>query len=180
MGHYSKTNHQGMYERSRMIPGREHFKLATRTYDVTEELPEVVHRPDVWYVLSEIAMSSHVGTHIEFPYHHWQEGADAADYPVENLVGEGVVLDFSHKRNGEEITPTELQAHAHRLKTGDIIFIRTDMDKLYRTQRWDELPCIAPEAMAWLIEMFRPKIIGADAGGFEVPVPKELFVGILQ
>ena len=153
----------------RMIPDQEHFKLKTRTYDVTDELPEVVHRADVWYVLSEITMSSHVGTHIEFPYHHWQEGADAADYPVKDLIGEGVVLDFSHKQDGEEITLEELQAYADRIKTGDIIFIRTDMDKLYRTERWAELPYIAPEAMEWLIETFHPKIIGTDAGGFEVP-----------
>jgi len=56
-----------------MLPGRENFKLEARTYDVTEELPAVVHRLDIWYVLSEITPSSHVGTHVEFPYHHQQE-----------------------------------------------------------------------------------------------------------
>jgi arylformamidase len=88
---------------------------------------------------------------------------------VENLVGEGVVLDFSHKQDGEEIVLEELQVHAGRLKRGDIVFIRTDMDKLYRTARWAELPYIAPEALEWLIDTFAPKIIGTDAGGFEVP-----------
>ncbi|MCC6446965.1 MAG: hypothetical protein IT210_26370 [Armatimonadetes bacterium] len=63
----------------RMIPGRENFRLETRTFDVTELLPEVTHRPDIWYVLSDIIFSSHMGTHVGFPYHHWQAGDDAAE-----------------------------------------------------------------------------------------------------
>ena len=153
----------------RMIPGKENFKLEARTYDVTEELPEVVHRQDIWYVLSEVTMSSHTGTHVEFPYHHWKEGADAADYPIENLIGEAVVLDFSHKKNREAITLDELKAHAGRIREGDIIFIRTDLDRFFRTERWEEQPYITPEAMGWLMDTFKPKVIGTDASGFEVP-----------
>lgn len=152
----------------RMIPGKEHFKLETRTFDVTELLPESKHRPDVWYVLSDITMSSHMGTHIEFPYHHWKEGADATDYPLEKLIGEAIVLDFSHKNNGEAITLEEVKAHAGRIREGDMIFIRTDMDKLFRTERWAEQPYLEKEAMDWLI-FLKPTVIGTDASGFEVP-----------
>lgn len=164
------VNKEALIELShRMIPGQEHFKLETRTFDVTELLPEVVHRPDVWYVLSDITFSSHVGTHVEFPYHHWQEGADAANYPLENLIGEAVVLDFSHKKNGEEITLEEVQAQAHRIREGDMIFIRTDMDRYFRTERWNEQPYLAVEALEWLMATFHPPVIGTDAAGFEVP-----------
>lgn len=152
----------------RMIPGKEYFKLETRTFDVTELLPEVKHRSDVWYVLSDITMSSHMGTHIEFPYHHWREGSDAADYPLENLIGDAAVLDFSHKKNGEAITLEEVKAHASRIKEGNMIFIRTDMDKLFGTERWAEQPYLKEEAMDWLISL-KPTVIGTDAAGFEVP-----------
>ena len=37
----------------RMVPGKEHFKLEVCTFDVTELLSEVKHRPDIWYVLSQ-------------------------------------------------------------------------------------------------------------------------------
>ena len=152
----------------RMIPGKEAFKLEARTYDVTDELPQVKHRPDVWYILGEVTFSTHTGTHIEFPYHHRKDGADAADYPLDNLIGESVVLDFSHKNHGDAITDDEVKAHADRIKEGDIIFIRTDMDKLWHTERWAELPYLTPEAMDWLISL-KPIVIGTDAGGFEVP-----------
>lgn len=152
----------------RMIPGKEAFKLETSTFDVTELLPEVTHRPDIWYVLSDITMSSHMGTHIEFPYHHLQEGADAADYPLENLIGPGLVLDFSHKKNAETITLEEVKAHDSRIKEGDMIFIRSDMDRHWHTQRWAEAPYLTEEAMDWLIAK-KPPMVGADACGFEVP-----------
>jgi len=152
----------------RMIPDKETFRLETRTFDVTELLPEVKHRPEIWYVLSDITFSSHVGTHIEFPYHHWKEGSDAADYPLENLIGEAVVLDFSHKGDGDQITLEEVKAHADRIKKGDIIFIRTDMDEFYRTEDWVAQPYLVPEAMDWLLSL-EPHVIGTDAAGFEVP-----------
>jgi arylformamidase len=153
----------------RMIPGRENFRLEVRNFDVTELLPEVVHRPEIWYILTDITMSSHMGTHVEFPYHHWEPGVDAAEFPLANLIGDAVVLDFSHKAHGEAIALAELQAHAHRLREGDIVFIRTDMDRLFRTERWADQPYLTEEAMGWLIETFHPRVIGTDASGFEVP-----------
>jgi arylformamidase len=153
----------------RMIPGKESFSLETRTFDVTELLPEVKHRPDIWYVLSDIKFSSHMGTHIEFPFHHWQDGADAATFPLDRLIGNAVVLDFSHKHNGDCITLAELQACEPRLHEGDIIFIRTDMDKLFRDERWNEQPYIEAVAIDWLINTYQPRVLGTDATGFEVP-----------
>jgi len=152
----------------RMIPGKENFQLETRTFDVTELLPDVKHRPDIWYVLSDVKFSSHMGTHIEFPFHHWKEGQDAASYPLERMIGDAIVLDFSGKTNAEAITLEEVKAKAGRLRQDDIIFIRTDMDYYFRTPRWAEQPYLTEEAMDWLIS-FGPKIIGTDASGFEVP-----------
>ncbi len=152
----------------RMIPGQEPFKLEARIWDVTEVLPQVKHRPDVWYIIGEVTFSTHSGTHIEFPYHHWQEGVGPADYPIENLIGDAIVLDFSHKKDGDAITLTEVQAHAGRIREGDILFIRTDMDRFYRTPRWNEQPYLTEEALQWLLS-FHPPVIGTDAAGFEVP-----------
>ncbi len=153
----------------RMIPGKEPFKLEVRRYDVTNYLPEVKHRPEIWYIVCEIEMLTHAGTHIEFPYHHWEPGAGAADYPLERLIGEAVVLDFHHKKPGESISLAEVQAHERRIKEGDIIFIRTDLDRLYRTPGWNDQPHLTTEACEWLVRVKKPRVIGTDAAGFEVP-----------
>ena len=62
---------------------------------------KIRRREDVWYIIQEVKMGSHVGTHIEFPYHHLKNGKSAADYPLERLVGDAVVLDLSHKKKNE-------------------------------------------------------------------------------
>ena len=72
----------------KLTPGKENLKLEARTYDVVEDFPDIKHNPDDWYVISEFTMSSHVGTHIEFPLHHVRGGMDAMGYPIERLIGE--------------------------------------------------------------------------------------------
>ena len=109
---------------NRIVPGKEHFKFETRVDDVTKILPEVKHRPDIWYILGEVNMCTHVGTHIEVPFHHWEKGADTADFPVHKLIAPGVCLDFSHKKPGETVTLDEIKQHDARIHPGDIVFIR--------------------------------------------------------
>ena len=152
----------------RIVPGKEHFKLETRVDDVTHILPEVKHRADIWYVLGEVTMCTHIGTHIEVPYHHWREGADTADFPIHKIIAPGVCLDFSHKNGGDTITLEEIRQYDDRIMAGDIVFIRQDADKLYWTERWDELAHLSIEANQWLVDK-GIACLGTDAGGLEVP-----------
>jgi len=156
----------------KMVPGKEHFKLEAKVSDVTEIMPHIKHRKDVWYVLGEVNMCSHVGTHIEFPYHHVKEGDDAAAFPVDRLIGEGVVLNFTHKKadkiNPPPITLEELKAHDEKIKKGDIVLIRTDCDKFWHTEQWENYVYITMEGIEWLVEK-GIHCIGTDSIGMEVP-----------
>ena len=152
----------------RMIPGKENFNLQIDVKDVTDILPHVKHRPEIWYVLTDIEMNSHMGTHIEFPYHHWKEGVTGSDFPLQQLIGEAVVLDFSHKKKDEYITLEEVKKYEGKIQEGDIIFIRTDMDKYFRKDNWTDEVHLSEEALDWLMQ-FKPKVIGTDATGFEIP-----------
>jgi len=151
-----------------MIPGKEPFKLETTVVDVTTVLPEVKHRPDVWYVLGEVTYCTHIGTHIEVPFHHVKKGQNVAEFPVHKLVGPLVVLDFSHKKHKEPITLDELREFEKKIHAGDIVFFRTGMDALFRTSRWTEQPYLTIEANQWLIDK-EIACVGTDAGGMEVP-----------
>jgi arylformamidase len=165
-----KINYEKVVELShKMIPNTEFFTLETDVYDVTTKMPNVKHRDDIWYVLSDIKFNSHISTHIEFPFHHWKQGADALNYPLQNMIGECVALDFTNKNPGECITLEELKKYDDRIKIGDIVLIKTGMDKYFKTENWELQPHIAADAMEWLINEKKPKIIGTDASGFEVP-----------
>lgn len=153
----------------KMRSGKENFKLEVTNYPVEEIMPQIKRQKDLWYILSEVTMSSHVGTHIEFPYHHLKEGQDAASFPLGKLIGQAVVLDFSYKKAGEAITLDELKAYGHKINKKDILLVRTDYDKFWRTKQWEECPYITTEGVQWLIEEKQIRCLGTDAVGVEVP-----------
>jgi len=153
----------------RIVPGKEHFKLVTRVDDVTSILPQVKHRPDVWYMLGEVTYCTHVGTHIEVPFHHKKDGADVADFPFRQLIGPLTMLDFRHKKNGEAITLPEVRAHEKRIHAGDMLFFWTGMDRYYHdNERWNDQPHLTIEANQWIVDR-RIGCLGSDASGLEVP-----------
>ena len=162
IGHIVELSHK-------MVPGRENFRLELKNYPVEEIMSQVKRRKDLWYILGEINMSSHVGTHIEFPFHHLEEGQDASRFPLERLIGDAVVLDFSSKKAEEVITLDELKTRDKKIKQGDILLIRTDCDKFFRTEKWMEQPYITTEGVKWLVEEKQIKCLGTDAAGMEVP-----------
>jgi kynurenine formamidase len=51
------------------------------------------------------------------------------------LIGDAVVLDFSGKKKDEEITTEEVRSIGADIRRGDIVLIRTDMHKLWKTPR---------------------------------------------
>ena len=168
-----KINFENVVELSHdMLPNEENkefFQLDTDVYDVTTKMPQVTHRDDIWYVLSDITFNSHISTHIEFPFHHWQEGQDAMTYPIDKLVANCVALDFTHKKPGEPISLDEIKAAGGEIQKGDIIFIKTGCDKYFKTPDWELQPYLTEEACDWLITEKSPIVIGTDASGFEVP-----------
>jgi arylformamidase len=152
----------------RIVKEREFFKLETKLIDVTSIEPEVKHRKDIWYVSSEVTFSTHVGTHIEAPYHHLRDGVKVADVPLNRLIGNCVVLDFTHKKDKEAIALEEIKKYDKQIARDDIVFIRTGMDRLYGTSLWQEAPYVTEETIRWLIGK-QIACFGSDAANMEVP-----------
>ncbi len=160
----------------RLTPGKEEFPLEIETFNTEvalasskrESTHTIKRRDDIWYILQEVKMGSHVGTHIEFPYHHLKKGKSAADFPLERMVGDAVLLDFSHKKKDEEITRKEIIDSGADIRKGDILIIRTDMDKLWNTPKAHDRPVLAIEATEYLVKEVGIHCIATDATGLEV------------
>lgn len=160
----------------RMVPGEEEFPLEIETFNADEVMAKtsrasthtIERREDIWYIIQEVKMGSHVGTHVEFPYHHLKEGKSAADYPLERLIGEAVLFDFSHKKKDEEITKQEILDSGVEVRKGDIAVIRTDMHKLWKTPQGHDRPVLSLEATSYLVEEVGIHTIATDATGLEV------------
>jgi len=160
----------------RLVPGKEEFPLEIKTFNTDEAMAatarqsehRIERRADIWYILQEVRMGSHVGTHVEFPYHHLKNGKSAADYPLSRLMGSTVLLNFAHKKKDEEITKAEVIGTGVDIRKGDIVFIRTDMDKLWKTPKAHDRPALSIEATRYLVEEKGINCIGTDATGLEV------------
>ena len=151
-----------------LLPGKEEYHLDLATHFTDDLYPQYKRSPDTWYILQEISMSSHCGTHIEFPYHHNRTGMDAASFPLDRLVGDCVLLDFRHKEPGSMVSREDLAPNAGKIHAGDMLLFNFNCARFYRTPRSHDRPQIAYDAIQWLIFEKKISLIGSDASGIEL------------
>jgi arylformamidase len=153
--------------------GEEEYKLEIRTYSVDEKFPQYKREKNDWYIMQELSMSTHVGTHIESPYHAYRKGLDIAGISLDRLVGECILMDFSFKKPGEEISLEEIKKYDSKIKESDIVFIYTGRDKYYHDiKQSHERPYPTTEAVKWIVGR-NISCIGIDCTGIEVKGSKD-------
>ena len=151
-----------------LTPGEEEFVLEIETKNTEEVHKTTVRREDIWYIIQDVKLSSHLGTHIEFPYHHMKDGKDASNYPLDRMVGDAVIFDFTHKKKDEEITKKEIIDSGVEVRKGDIVIIYTGMQELWNTPTGHDRPALSIEATKYLVIEKGIHCIGTDATGLEV------------
>jgi len=152
-----------------LYPEQEEYTYEVRSDYVENFIPHYQgKRPtDQWYVMSELNMWSHVGTHMEAPYHYQKDGMDIAGVPLQQVVGECVLLDFSGKAIGEKISLEELQKKGQDIRQGDIVFVFTGYGHLYRTEHSHDRPYFSEDAIRWLAAEKQIACLGVDCSGIE-------------
>ena len=150
-----------------LVPGAEEYKLEVENRPVEEFLPDYMglRLPTADYVMSEVSMWSHVGTHLEAPFHYFRDGDDVSRIPIGSVVGECALVQFTDRGAGEAITHDDLEERGGDVRRGDIAFVRTDQGN-YRTERSHDRPYFTREAVAWLVER-GIVCLGVDCSGIE-------------
>lgn len=134
-------------------------KFVVNIHDALEEIPGKVRPEGEWYVMSDVELMNHVGTHIETPFHCLKQGADLAQLTLDQLVGPAVVLDLRDAEAEGGVTLAQVQAAAEKaggVQQGDIVF-----GMMGKTQYF------ATEPLVWLVEQGM-KLMGVDSGGVEL------------
>jgi arylformamidase len=149
----------------RMTPGRQRFSLEVRSRSVEEYLPEYRVPADEWYIMTEVEACTHVGTHVEAPYHAFKDGAQVADLDPRTLIGPAAVVDFSDKGADQPIGRGEMIERGAHIEAGDILLIRTGLARYYLTPKYRR-PYLENGTVDWLIER-GIKALGIDCSGFE-------------
>lgn len=105
------------------------------------------------YNITQLVMSTHLGTHLDAPYHFFDEGKTVDQLDLRRGIGPAWVLDFTHKGPKEEITPEDLQPHTEKIHAGARLIIHTGWDKVYPEERYfTDCPGLNPAACKLLAE----------------------------
>ena len=140
-----------------------------------------------FYSANRFAAAEHGGTHLDAPIHFFQDHRTVDAIPLEQLVGEGVVIDVREKCEDNpdyQIGIEDLRAWEteHRRQLVDVIVLlntgygrRWPKRKEYLgtdaigQQAVAELhfPGLAPEAARWLVEERHIKAVGIDTASID-------------
>jgi kynurenine formamidase len=123
-------------------------------------------------------MGVHSTTHIDAPSHYGplaagERAATVDEIPLDKCIGPGVVVDMSHKADGEAITADDMDAavarSGARIETDTIVLIRTDRDRFLGTREyWKRGTGMTAEATEWLIDR-GVSVMGIDQWGWDTP-----------
>lgn len=128
-----------------------------------------------------ISMSTHLGTHVDAPWHYGstcagRKARTVDEIPLSDLFLDGIVLDMTHKKGtAEAITVSDLESALAgcgcAIKPGDAVLVRTDHDKFAHTDPAKYMyPGMVRESALWLAES-GARVVGTDALGFDRPFP---------
>lgn len=68
-------------------------------------------------------LTSHLGTHCEFPYHHSEDWPCVAELPLTNFMGRALYVELDLPRN-HQITGADLEsAIGHKIQPGDTVIL---------------------------------------------------------
>jgi arylformamidase len=138
-----------------------------------EQTMNIVRDRSTLHVIRQ--MSTHTGTHVDTPLHFVAGGKTVDQLPIDSFIGEGVVIDLSHKRAKEEITVQDMKAYDDAIKVGDVLMIYTGWDKRlgFNPEYLFEWPYLVEETAKYIVEK-GVKALGVDmlsVGGWDEEVP---------
>jgi kynurenine formamidase len=104
-----------------------------------------------------LVMCDHAGTHIDSPLHFNPEGTGIDKMPVDNMVGNAVVQDYSSKKNGESITPADIEENLKKIKVDPhdlkYILFRTGAGEYYDTDEYmSKYLEVRADAVEWMLD----------------------------
>lgn len=108
--------------------------------------------------LCQMHLGNHTGTHIDFPAHVIKGGKTSSDFPIENLIGSGLIIEVPDAE--KSITKSFITAQS--IISNDFVFFKTSNSKLSKQGKFsDKYVYIEPEAAEELLKK-GVKIVGID------------------
>jgi arylformamidase len=111
------------------------------------------------FKLCHIEMGNHMGTHIDFPAHVIEHGKTSTNYPIESLIGSGLIIELP---DNEECIQAQF-VQKQPIQKNDFVFFKTSNSKRLSKQKEfsKKFVYLEPGAAKSLIEK-GVRIVGID------------------
>ncbi len=147
------------------------------------KVPASVFRNNEGWATETITnLGTHDSTHIDAPWHYnsqiqGQRAATIDELPLEWFYSDGVILDMTHKADGEAMSLEDAQQalkhSGYSLKPLDIVLVRTGRDAFYTQPDYVFRGCgVTAEATRWLYAQ-GVRVMGIDAWGWDAPLDRQ-------
>lgn len=114
-----------------------------------------------------ITMFSHTGTHMDAPAHLFFNKKTLENFPIEQFVGKGLIIDCSDLHAGQRITMDYIDKVYENASKAEFILFYTGWDKYWGTDDFfGEYPYVTEEVVEYLIKNNK-KGIGLDTIGLD-------------
>lgn len=105
------------------------------------------------YNITQIIMSSHLGTHADAPFHFFDGGLTIDQIDLRRGFGPAQVLDLRHKQPKDEITVADLEAFGDKIRRGSRLIFYTGWDKQFPDPCYfSDQPRLGVETCRWIAE----------------------------
>lgn len=105
---------------------------------------------------------NHIGTHLDAPYHFFDQGRKISDYPPEYWIFNQPLLIDIPAEDGHLIAPEDVAGQL--VTASDLLVLRTGYEKFRGEERyWQRNPGLSPELGYWLRENHPGvRVVGID------------------
>ena len=131
----------------------------------------VVHNTvtSIGYNITEISMATHQGTHLDAPFHFYDNGKTIEQMDINHFHGEAHLVDLAPGGHLEASTPLTIEmfeGHADVFRPGARIIYRTGWDRMFgKPEFFSEFPTLNLDAAQWIADR------GIRMLGMDTPTP---------
>jgi len=110
---------------------------------------------------SKISLFSHIGTHMDAPFHILQEGRSLDRMPVEQFMGKAVVIDLSHTPQ-RRVDVGVIKRFEKNIENSDFLLLNAGWDRFWGTREYSRNYPVLTEDAASCLGGCRLKGVGGD------------------
>jgi len=112
--------------------------------------------------LQIISMGSHTGTHVDAPFHFFDDGKTTDQLPISTFVGPVLRINLTHKAPRSKIRWDDLVSHQHQMEPGVILLLYTGWSDHWCTPAYHDHPYLDRTAAEQIVAT-GVRVVGIDA-----------------